>query len=273
MGNTYTLEENMHVRELFDLDGKVAIVTGGAGLLGSAMSEALCEAGAHVVVASRNLANCQAMSERLGEIGPESLAIELDVGDKASVERTVAATVDHFGRLDILVNNAYSGKLGSVETMTVEEFETSLRHGVTAYFLGFQAALPHLKRSDGASVINIASMYGMVAPDQGIYGDTGFNSPINYNAVKGGVLQMSRFMATYCARDGVRVNAISPGPFPRYEAREKFPEFVKELSRKNPMNRVGHPWELKGAVLFLASRASSYVTGQNIVVDGGWTAW
>lgn len=263
----------MHIRDLFNLTGQVAIVTGGAGLLGSAMSEALSEAGAHVVVASRNLDNCRAMAERLSANGPEALALQLDVAEKASIEAMIAATVDHFGQLDILVNNAYSGKLGPVETMSVEDFETSLRHGVTAYFLCFQAALSHLRQSDGASVINIASMYGMVAPDQGIYGDTGFNSPINYNAVKGAVLQMSRFMATYCAKDGIRVNAISPGPFPRKSAQEQFPEFMEALSRKNPMNRIGQPWELKGTIVFLASQASSYITGQNIVVDGGWTTW
>jgi gluconate 5-dehydrogenase len=263
----------VHIRELFSLEGRVAIVTGGAGLLGSAMSEALSEAGAHVVVASRNLDNCRAMAKRLSANGPEASALRVDVGDKASIEAMITGTVERFGQLDILVNNAYSGKLGPVETMSIEDFEQSLRHGVTAYFLCFQAALPHLRQSDGASVINIASMYGMIAPDQGIYGDTGYNSPINYSAVKGAVLQMNRFMATYCAKDGIRVNAISPGPFPRKEAQEKLPEFMQALSRKNPMNRIGEPWELKGSIVFLASRASSYMTGQNIVVDGGWTAW
>jgi len=263
----------MHIRDLFDLTGRVAIVTGGAGYLGTALSEALAEAGAHVVVASRTLENCQALAERLSALGPEALALAVDIGQKGSVQALVAATVEHFGRLDVLVNNAITGRAGPVETMTVEDFELTLHYGVTGYFLCTQAALPHLKNSDAASIINIASMYGVVAPDQGIYGDTGLNSPINYNAAKGGVIQMTRFLASYCARDGIRVNAISPGPFPRAEFQAKYPEFMRELGRKNPMNRIGQPWELKGAVVFLASRASSYVTGHNLVVDGGWTAW
>jgi gluconate 5-dehydrogenase len=259
---------------LFDLTGKVAIVTGGAGHLGAAMSEALAEAGAHVVVGSRNLDHCAETAERLSRLGPRALAVSLDAGDEASIAEAVARTVESFGRVDALINNAYSAKAHrNPEDMPVEVFESALRNNVVAYYCMVKACVPHMRRVGGGAVVNIASMYGMISPHFEIYRDSDFFSPVHYHATKGAVLQITRYLAGYFAKDRIRVNAISPGAFPRDSIRQQAPWFEQELSRQNPMDRVGEPHELKGAVVFLASAASSYVTGHNLVVDGGWTIW
>jgi len=262
------------VQELFDLHERVAIVTGGAGHLGTAMSEALAEAGAHVVIASRNADNCRALAERLSRDHPRAVGLNADTTDEASLSALVEQVVREFGRVDILVNNAYSARhRKEAESMTVEEFESSLRGNVTSYFCAVKACVPHMRKQGCGAVVNIASMYGMVAPHFHIYRNSGHDSPINYHATKGAVLQMTRYMASYFAKDRIRVNAVSPGAYPKPDILEKSPWFGAELGAQTPMNRIGQPWELKGAVLLLASDAGSYITGQNLVVDGGWTMW
>ncbi len=262
------------IQQLFDLSGRAALVTGGAGHLGSAISEALVEAGARVAIASRNVEHCREVASRLARLGPRCLALGLDVSQEPSIIETVEAAAREFGRLDIIVNNAYSGlPHKKVEDMPVEVFESAIRTNATAYFAMVKAAVPHLRRQGKGAVVNIASMYGFICPHFDIYRDSPYFSPIHYHATKGAVIQMTRYMAGYFAKDHIRVNAISPGAFPKPEIRKKDPWFEEELSRQNPMGRVGEPHELKGAALYLASDASSYVTGQNMVVDGGWTVW
>ncbi len=260
--------------ELFSLKDRVALVTGGAGHLGTPMCEALAEAGAHVIVASRDERKCRTVAEHLSASGPRALGVRLDVGDEASISAGVAAALREFGRLDVLVNNAYgAGAHRNPEDMPLEVFESALRGNVVAYYAMMKACLPHLRASGSGAVINIASMYGIVSPHFDIYRNSAFYSPVHYHATKGAVLQVTRYMAGYLARDGVRVNAISPGAFPSPAVQAAEPAFIEELRRQAPMNRIGQPHELKGAVLFLASAASSFVTGQNLVVDGGWTIW
>jgi len=262
------------IQQLFDLKGKVAIVTGGAGHLGTAMSEALAEAGAHVVVASRNVDNCKKVADRLSEGGPRALAVQVDISEEASMFACVERTVEEFGRVDVLVNNAYSAQAHrNPEDMPVDVFESALRNNVVAYYCMVKACIPHMRRAGRGSVVNIASMYGMVCPHFQIYRDSDYFSPVHYHATKGGVLQTTRYLAGYFAGDKIRVNAISPGAFPRATIRDEAAWFEEELCKQNPMNRIGEPHELKGAVVYLASGASSYVTGQNLVVDGGWTMW
>jgi len=262
-------------QELFNLKGKVAIVTGGAGYLGTAISEALAEAGANVVIASRNVDNCKALAKKLSQNYPRAIGLKLDTTDESSVFETVKEIISKFGRLDILFNNAYSTKARKkLEDMSVDEFESALHGGLTSYFCMIKGCVPHMKKIGKGSIINVASMYGIVAPHFEIYKAREDNySPVNYHACKGGVVQMTRYMASYFAEDNIRVNAISPGAFPREDYIQQIPLFEKELAHQNPMNRIGKPWELKGAALFLASDASSYITGHNLVVDGGWTIW
>ena len=263
------------IQELFSLKDKVAIVTGGAGYLGTAISEALAEAGANVVIASRNIDNCKALAKKLSQNHPEAIGLKLDINSEESIFKLVEEVTSKFGRLDILFNNAVSGKSRKeLEQMSVEEFESILHGGLTSYFCMIKACVLHIKKIGKGSIVNIASMYGIIAPHFKIYRDRDeYFSPVNYHACKGGVIQMTRYMASYFAKDNIRVNAISPGPFPKPQTTRRDPWFEEELARQNPMNRIGKPYELKGAALFLASDASSYVTGHNLVVDGGWTIW
>lgn len=267
------------IQELFDLKGKVAVVTGGAGHLGTAISEALAEAGANVVIASRNVENCRALAKKLSQNYPKAIGLKLDINSEESIFKLVEEVISEFGRLDILFNNAVSEKSSEksrkrLEQMSIGEFESTLHGGLTSYFCMIKACMPHIRKIGKGSIVNIASMYGIIAPHFEIYKDRGeYFSPVNYGACKGGVVQMTRYMASYFAKDNIRVNAISPGSFPRPQIIQRDPWFKEELAHQNPMNRIGKPWELKGTAVFLASDASSYITGHNLVVDGGWTIW
>ena len=258
------------LKELLSLDGKVALVTGGAGHLGRAMSEALAELGATVAIASRNVENCRQVAEELGE---GHLALALDIASADSIRGVVAEVIERTGRIDVLVNNAYSGPAVSIADATDSDFAESLNKGVTAYFVAAKECWRCMREHGGGSIINIASMYGMVGSYPDAYEGTEFSSPPNYHAAKGGVIHLTRHLAVYWARDNVRVNAISPGPFPRPDQQSSFIEVMSRLQAKSPMARMGEPVEMKGAVALLASDAGSYITGHNLVVDGGWTAW
>jgi len=258
-------------QELFDLSGQVALVTGGAGWLGTAISEALAEAGARVVVASRNVDNCAKLAKRLGD---QHLALKLDLSDEAAVRATVDRVFDELGSLDILFNNGYGGTSPELDTATGSDFVDSYRTGLVSYFVASQQMVRHLRElKRGGSIVNTGSMYGVVASYPEAYVGSDVNSPANYHALKGGVIHLTRHLAAYWAADGVRVNCISPGPFPPPRVADKDPAFIHRLEAKVPMKRMGQPWEIKGAALLLASKAGSYITGQNLLIDGGWTAW
>ena len=260
------------VQELFRLDGKVAIVTGAAGWLGSAMSRALAEAGATLAVTSRDADRAAEFAATLPGAGHVGLAFSQD--DTTAIPDFVRTVVDRLGRVDILVNNAYGGTAPSIDNATAEEFDRAYHTGVTAYFLLARAVVDHLRgRGVSGSIINIASMYGVVASYPDAYSGLPVNSPPSYHGLKGGLVHLTRHLAVYWAKDGVRVNAISPGPFPAPRVSNALPEFIQRLEQKSPMGRMGQPEELKGLVVLLASDAGSYITGQNILVDGGWTAW
>ncbi|NLC59016.1 MAG: SDR family oxidoreductase [Armatimonadetes bacterium] len=258
------------LRQLFSLEGKVALVTGGAGVLGSAMCRALAQAGARVAVASRNLDHCQHLAEALG---PAHFAVAIDLASEASVRAGIDQVVAHAGRLDVLVNNGYRGPTPRQDEATAVEFDYSLTVGVTGQFVAAQQAARHMRANGGGSIINVASMYGLVASYPEVYEGLEYTSPPNYHAVKGALIQLTRHLAAYWARDGIRVNCLSPGAFPHAPLRQQSPEFIRRLEERVPLKRVGEPHELMGAVVFLASEASSYCTGHNLVVDGGWTIW
>jgi len=202
----------------------------------------------------------------------ECFALACDVSSEDSIRSMIDQAAAKWGRLDILVNNAYGGPAPDISDATADDFAEALRNGVTAYFVAAQQARTHMGKA-GGSIINIASMYGMVASYPPVYEGVPFNSPPNYHAVKGGVIHLTRHLAVYWAKEKIRVNAISPGAFPPGRVRKASPEFVNRLPEKVPMGRLGEPHEMKGAVAYLASDASSYVTGHNVVVDGGWTVW
>jgi NAD(P)-dependent dehydrogenase (short-subunit alcohol dehydrogenase family) len=262
----------------FRLDGRVALLTGATGHLGRSMAKALAGAGASVVLNSRSQDALKALAAELISSGGQASIACFDITDEDAVRSHVGEIAERYGRLDVLVNNATSGRPGTIDRAMAEDFDQVYRVNVVAAFQLLQFSLPLLKESakrtaGGASVVNISSMYGSVSPDPSIYGVSGANSPPYYGAAKAGLIQLTRYTACHLASDGIRVNCISPGPFPAARFLENDPAFGDRLSAKVPMRRVGNPREIQGPLLFLASDASSYVTGANLAVDGGWTAW
>lgn len=259
------------IQQLFDLSGRVALITGASGYLGSALAAALAEAGCRVVVGSRDLERGRAAAEALA--GPEQgrhQAVVLDQMDEAALTRGFNDALGVAGRIDVLVNNGHEGLGTDWTTVTGEQFSRQLANA-TGYFLLARLVRDHaVSRKGSASIILLGSMYGVVGSYPDAYADITVASPVAYHALKGGIVHMTRHLAVYWAADGVRVNCLSPGPFPSEKAD---PRMVERLCAKSPMKRMGQPHELKGAVVFLASDASSYMTGQNLLIDGGWTAW
>jgi NAD(P)-dependent dehydrogenase (short-subunit alcohol dehydrogenase family) len=263
---------------LFQLQGRVALITGATGHLGASMSAVLAMAGATVIVNARNRTAAVQLAETLKRQGHQALAMPFDVTIERSVERAVATIDKEFGRLDVIVNNAYAGSSGTLANSKAADFSRAYRISVEAAFRIVQLGLPLLRKGaatsgSSASIINIASMYGVVSPDPRVYGSSGANNPPFYGPAKAALIQLTRYLACHLAMDSIRVNAISPGPFPSDAASGRNREFIAELSRRVPLGRIGHPVEIAGPLLFLASDASSYVTGANLAVDGGWTAW
>lgn len=259
------------LKELFDLTGRVALISGGTGWLGTSFSHALAEAGARVVISSRDQARAQAAAERLPSPGSaEHFGVQLDQTDETSIERGFADAIAKAGKVDILVNNGLDPLGKDLTKVTFEEFARHQRNNA-GYFVLARLTRDHaVKRGAPASIISIGSMYGQVASYPDAYEGICAASPVAYHALKGGTIHMTRHLAVYWAKDQVRVNCLSPGPFPH----ERVPQGLSErLSTKCPMGRMGRPYELKGALLLLASDAGSYITGQNLTVDGGWTAW
>lgn len=259
------------VQQLFDLTGRVALITGAHGHLGRALADALAEAGARVIVSSRDLGNARAVAGALGgDAAGCHLAVSLDHLDEVSIARGFDDAVAQAGRIDILINNGHDPLGEDWTTVTAEQFQRQLAN-VTGYFLLARRLRGHaVANQRSASVILLGSMYGVVGSYPDAYEGICAASPAAYHALKGGIVHLTRHLAVYWAKDGVRVNCLSPGPFPGPKAAA---ELIERLKTKSPMGRMGSPHELKGAVVFLASDASSYVTGQNLIVDGGWTAW
>jgi NAD(P)-dependent dehydrogenase (short-subunit alcohol dehydrogenase family) len=274
--NTQQLAEDGVLRQ-FRLDGRVAFLTGASGHLGRFMAEALAEAGAHVVLNSRSADALAALFNELQQRGHKASVACFDITDESAVQKNIALIDEKHGRLDIIVNNASQGHPGTIENSTRSDFEQAYAVNVTAAFQIVQTAVPLLRESakstSGSSVVNISSMYGSVSPDPSIYGTSGANNPPYYGAAKAALIQFTRYAACHLAQEGIRVNCLSPGPFPAMRYLQNDPAFHDKLKARVPMRRTGDPRELRGPLLFLASDASSYVTGVDLAVDGGWTAW
>ncbi|NGZ76112.1 SDR family NAD(P)-dependent oxidoreductase [Saccharibacillus alkalitolerans] len=258
---------------LFDLSGKTVVITGATGYLGSAMCRILAEQGATVVVTSRRAEECERLAEELRmNFGGEHLGIGLDVLSTTSINEAFDRIINIFGSVEVLINNANVSTPGRIESYTDEEWEKGIAGSLHAYYKCIRKAIPHMLSRRNGNIINIASMYGIVSPNPEIYGDSGQNNPANYGAGKAAIIQLTKYVACHYGRDGIRCNAISPGPFPNRET-QKNKEFTSSLNAKTALGRIGQPEELQGIIALLASDASSYITGQNISVDGGWTAW
>ena len=258
----------------FRLDGRIAFLSGAAGRLGRSMAGILAAAGAHVVLNGRRQDALEVLAHELTSQGLQVSIACFDVTNQEAILQCTSRIAEKHGRLDVLVNNASSGRAGTIETATAADFEQLYRVNVVAAAQLLQASLPLLKeaavRSQGsASVVNIGSMYGNVSPDPSIFGTSGANNPPYYGAAKAGLIQLTRYAACHLAPDHIRVNCISPGPFPADQYLKRDPAFRERLNAKTPMHRSGDPVELQGPLLFLASEASSYVTVINLPVDGG----
>ncbi|MEZ6116461.1 MAG: SDR family oxidoreductase [Pirellulaceae bacterium] len=261
------------VRQLFDLTGRTALVTGASGWLGRALACALAEAECRVIVGSRDLEVATEVASSLPVVGSGShTGVSLDHMDEDSMVSAVDQVVRlNQGPIDILVNN---GLELCGQDWTNIDFDSFVRHQANnaGYFaLARQVRQHAVTAGRPASIIMVGSMYGMVASYPEAYQDLTTASSVAYHALKGGTLQMVRHLAAYWAKDSVRVNALSPGAFPN--TNQVSAELVGRLEQHVPLGRIGCPHELKGALLLLASDAGSYITGQNLVVDGGWTAW
>ena len=267
------------VQELFDLTGRVVLITGASGHLGSAMSRAFAEAGASVIVASRDLDRASTFAATLPRRKhARHRGVVLDHVDAKSCASGFAEAIKLAGRVDVLVNNALDrdSVAHDLSNVTAEEFSRHQENN-TGYFILSRIFRDHIvarkkksRQPQGGSIIMIGSMYGVVGSYPDAYEGVSVASPVQYHALKGGTIHMTRHLAVYWAKDQVRVNCLSPGPFPN----EKAPaEMVKRLIQKSPSGRMGVPHEVKGPLLLLVSDAGSYITGQNLLVDGGWTAW
>lgn len=275
----------MKIQEKFDLTERVAVVTGGVGLLGAEFCRTLAEAGAAVAVVDLNESASQAAAESLTNSGYKALALPADITQPDSVKAAVEKILSAFGRIDILVNSAALdpkfdpeavGKgitPGAFEDYPLDLWNSALNVNLTGMFLMTQACVrPMLEHGKRGSIINICSTYGLNGPDQRIYVKEGRRvafKPVYYTVTKAGVLGFTKYLAAYYAETEIRVNALTPGGV--FNNHEEY--FVKNYSARTILGRMARKDEMNGALLFLASDASSYMTGNNLVVDGGWTAW
>ena len=265
----------MHVNALkrFDLTDRIAWVVGGAGLLGTAVCTALAEHGAHVVVSDIRHEQSQAAAAEIRSKGMRASALAVDAASEESIVECCREVIGRHDRLDCAVNMTFRYTRTPMEQMATEQWESGMRVTLTGAFVVAREAARAMAQRGKGSIVQFSSMYGVVAPDPQMYPPPMPPNPIDYGVAKAGVLQMVRYQGVALAQKGVRVNAIVPGPFPYPWSQQQDEAFMSRLRAKVPMGRVGNAEEIAGAVIYLCSDASSYVTGTQIVVDGGWTAW
>ena len=282
------MEKRQPIQRLFDISGRVAVVTGGAGLLGSEFCHTLAQVGATVVIADANEAAAARLARALIEEGHQAIAVETDVTNPASAEHMVAVAMQSFSHLDILVNSAAldpkfdpphaahhgpnSPGSGAFEDYPLEAWNQAMAVNLTGAFLCCQAAVRPMLDQGGGVIVNLSSIYGLAGPDQRIYqrpGQPPQYKPVYYSVTKAGILGLTQYLSTYYAGKNIRVNALSPGGV--FNGHDE--AFVQAYSARAVIGRMAEKDEMNGALLFLVSDASQYMTGANLVVDGGWTAW
>jgi NAD(P)-dependent dehydrogenase (short-subunit alcohol dehydrogenase family) len=264
------------LKELMGLEGRVAVITGGAGHLGAAMTEALAELGCSICIFDRSSSNLHVLCEQLrAKWQVDAEALEIDLEQEEQRIKLPAQVAQRFGRVDIFVNNAafvgdstLKGWGVRFEDQRIDTWRRALEVNLTAAFHLSQLLTPQLRASGKGSIINIGSIYGIVGSDNALYEGTTMGNPAAYAASKGGVVQMTRWLSSVLAPE-IRVNCISPGGI----ARGQPAAFVERYERRTPLGRMGREEDFKGAIAYFASDLSAWVTGENLMVDGGWTAW
>jgi len=256
---------------IYSLKNKIIIITGATGYLGSKMVEHLHSTGAKVMVLSTNIEKSLILCKRLGI--PETQAFAIDVNNEESIKKCFKSIYEHFGKINILVNNAYFGINKKFNQYNTSDWHKSFDGTVISMDKTVKAVTPYMKNNVSQSkIINISSMYGMVSPDPSVYPKVEMINPLSYGVGKAGVIQYTKYIAMSLAKNNISVNTISYGPFPNIDL-VKDQEFLSNLANKTFLKRIGKPEEVTSAVYFLSLDESSYITGQNIVVDGGWTSW
>lgn len=264
-----------HTKELFDLTGRCAIVTGGRGLYGASISLALCEMGATVVIASRSEEKCEAYARSLREQGYEAFAMALDLSEDRSIYSLADRVFQRFGRIDILVNNAVDrSNMVSLQDATRQQLQDSAGVNLNGQILLSQAVLAYMLPRKQGSIIHISSMRGLDCPHFPLYPQSWGDQPVNYTTEKWALVGLTKYMAGRYGKEGIRVNCIAPGGFhPGLSDDPDKQAFVENYIENCPLGRWANEEDIKGPVAFLASDASAYVTGATLVMDGGWTIW
>jgi NAD(P)-dependent dehydrogenase (short-subunit alcohol dehydrogenase family) len=258
----------MSTLDLFRLDGKTAIITGGGRGLGRYFAQALVDGGANVVLCSRKLAACEEVQQEIEARGGHALALACDVTKLSDVEHVVEAAQERFGAIDILINNSGATWGAPAEDMPLDKFDQVIDVNIKGTFIMSQlVGRTMIARGQGGKIINIASVAGLTG------GNPKYIQVVGYHSSKAAVINMTRDLATSWARYGITVNAIAPGWFPTRMSQALLERYEKEMLSDIPLARFGAPDDLKGVLVFLASPAAAYMTGQTIVVDGGSTAW
>jgi NAD(P)-dependent dehydrogenase (short-subunit alcohol dehydrogenase family) len=261
-----------NIKELLSLNGKYSLVTGGYGHLGAAISEGLAELGSNVIICGKRKEEGDKLASFLSKEYDVSVVFnEVDLNSKNSIDKLF----ENISNVDVLINNGFTWptKVNFEETLW-EDFEGTIQSGITSPFYVSKKSIEFMKLKNSGKIINIGSMYGIVSPNFKIYRDhPKMGNAIAYGASKAALIQMTKYLAVYCAKWNINVNCISPGPFPKPHTFDDKKWFEDELLEMNPLHKLGEPWELKGAVALFATNLASYITGQNLSIDGGWTIW
>jgi len=256
---------------IFSLQNKDIWVFGGAGYLGQAIVKLLHNSGAKVLCVDLDT-RAEAFVQTF-DLDPAVTAVTMDVSDGQAIKRFVAEQIKVRGIPHGLVNLTVATTAKKLEDLSEEEFDEVNHIGLTSTFLLSREVGLEMAKAGRGSLVLFSSMYGLISPDPTVYKPPMSKNPIEYGVNKAGIIQMTRYLAVHWGKDNVRCNCISPGAFPNPAIQNENPEFIERLSRKSPMGRIGKPEEIAGVVFFLLSEASSYITGQNLSVDGGWTIW